>query len=209
MREAVILSPTYIDQAINLPVIDIVFYDENIELSKFDAVIFTSKQAIYAIDRLTNEWKNLKIFSIGGETSKAAIELGASIEFEAEKSYGDLFANSIARDYGDLQFFYPRAKVVSSNIEAILSSKNIAVESKILYETICKKIDENKIDKNSAIVFSSPSVVECFFAQIKWQESWIAVAIGDKTAAALKKYTNYLLSPEISLLSAARFAKNL
>ncbi|MDR2905782.1 MAG: uroporphyrinogen-III synthase [Helicobacteraceae bacterium] len=210
-RQVVVLSESFVEGAVNLPAIATRFLPAAPpDLTGFDAIIFTSKNAIKALDNLTSDWKSLKVFTVGGESTKAAKKLLGEVFYEEAKSNAADLAQTIADRFADLKFFYPRAKVVSLDIEAVLSAKNVRIKSQILYETISREIDEKAIAENAAIVFSSPSAINSFFTQIKWRESWIAIAIGAETAKILKNYVkNYEISPETSLRSAVNFARDL
>ncbi len=184
-RPVVLLSPTPVAEAIHLPVIAPVFLDVPIDLSDRDAVIFTSKQAVYALEKLTPQWKKLPAFSVGSGTSEAIRAAGGTVFYEASRAYGDTLAEEIAAGYADRRFFYPRAAKVVSHLEGILAQSGVDLMSQIVYETRCRSIDAGSIPPRAAIVFTAPSTVACFCDQIAWQPQWVAVAIGDRTAEAL------------------------
>lgn len=203
----VLLSPTPFDGVVHLPIIDQQFFQPAIDLAGFDAIIFTSKQAVKAINLITNEWKNLKIFSVGSGTTASIEALGGKVFYEATSFYGDTLADEIRSNFPEFKFFYPRAKEVVSNLESILEHSQLT--SVVLYETICKEIDTSLISKNCVIIFTAPSTVKCFFDQHTWQESWQAVAIGKRTQEALDQFVSSVLSDEPTIKSAVAKAKEL
>ncbi|MDR2151348.1 MAG: uroporphyrinogen-III synthase, partial [Helicobacteraceae bacterium] len=183
-RAVVALSIEGAAGAIHLPAIETVLLETTADLSGFDAVIFTSKQAVKALDRLDSAWKKLKVFTIGAATSKAVTNLGGSVFFESRVALGDKLAEAIAARHSDLRFFYPRAREVLGDLEGILARKNVACQSLAIYETRAKAIDVSLIPNDAAIVFTSPSVVKSFFAQTAWQSGWRAIALGKSAAKA-------------------------
>ncbi|MDR1450937.1 MAG: uroporphyrinogen-III synthase [Helicobacteraceae bacterium] len=205
-RPVVTLSLNGADGAIHLPAIKAVFLDAAIDMANFDAVVFTSKQAVIALDRLSGEWKRLKIFSIAAATSRAVSDRGGEVFFESIAASADRLAESIAARYGGLRFLYPRARVVWGDLEERLDRANVVCHSVVLYETAPTKIDENMIPPNAAIIFSAPSVVKSFFAQIAWRSDWRAVALGQSAAETLKKYAPHTISPRSDIKAAIAFA---
>jgi uroporphyrinogen-III synthase len=48
------------------------------------------------------------------------------------------------------------AKVVLSDIVEILENNNFNIKQKVVYETVCNKV-EKELEKNSVFIFTSPS----------------------------------------------------
>ncbi|MBP6289553.1 MAG: uroporphyrinogen-III synthase, partial [Aliarcobacter sp.] len=63
----------------------------------------------------------------------------------------------------------------------------IDIDEIISYKTSCNKQERKALDKNSTIIFTSPSSVECFFKKYSWEDSFKAIAIGKTTALYLPK----------------------
>ena len=209
IRPVVLLSPTPSEGALHLPVIETEFIHESVLLTGCEAVIFTSKQAVSALDSRCQTWKNLKIFSVGAGTSRAVSEAGATVFYEASKAYGDNLAQEIAEKFPDLFYYYPRAETVVSDLESILKVAGVRLRSQTLYRTRCRTIETALIPENAALVFTAPSTVNCFFKQTDWQTNWRAVAIGDRTADALRTYVNPFVSPEPAIDAAVALASEL
>jgi len=87
-----ILSDKKVDGAKNLPVFDIEYIEENISFEDYDALIFTSKNAIFAIDSFCESWKFLPSYVIAPQTAKILKKLGGKLEFTGEKNHGNEFA---------------------------------------------------------------------------------------------------------------------
>ena len=51
-----------------------------------------------------------------------------------------------------------------------------------MYNTKCKQKINKIPEKNSIIIFSSPSTIKCFLNNFKWDSSYKAISIGKTTA---------------------------
>ncbi len=194
-----ILSEKKFDGALNLPVIKINFLDFKVDLSLFDALIFTSKNGVEAIDRVNKTWRYKEIYSIGSGTTKAIKDKGVEVAYTAKSSYGDNFAKEIQNKLYGKRVLFPRAKVVTSQLNKILQNAGINLSEIIAYETVCNSKDLSNPPKDSVIIFSSPSTIKCFFKKFTWDESYKAVVIGEKTASFIPKEIRYTLSKKQSI----------
>ena len=80
-------------------------------------------------------------------------------------------------------------KPIFYNVFTDNDSINIAYTQKSFWQTTCN--DDLKIidlEKNSTIIFTSPSSVECFFKKFSWHSSFKAIVIGKTTALYLPEY---------------------
>lgn len=169
----------------SLSVIDIKYLKTTITCKNYEAIIFTSKNAVLATEQLDKDWKNLEIYSIGKGTSRAITDLGARVFYESSSAYGDEFAKEIAQKLKNKQVLFPHAKEVVSDVFGILKGLHVRIDEAIVYETICKKHEDiQQPEKNSILIFTSPSTVKCFFKYFIWDSSYKVVAIGKKTAEA-------------------------
>ena len=87
----------------------------------------------------------------------------------------------------DKKTLYVRALKTVSNLANILKENGINIDEVIAYKTSCNKQEKKALDKNSTIIFTSPSSVECFFINFIWEDSFKAIAIGRTTAMYLPK----------------------
>jgi uroporphyrinogen-III synthase len=191
-----ILTNETFEGVLNYPVIKINFLSPSFSFENIDYLLFTSKNGVRAVDRLTHEWKKFPSFAIGKATAKEIEKLGGNVEYIAKSSYGDEFAKEINEKYENKRFLFFRAKKLVSNIKKEFV-KNKLYEV-VIYETLCN-CPSNKIVKPAIIIFTSPSTVECF-SKIDNFKNVSAIAIGKKTKKALEKYISEIYMPDKPLV---------
>jgi len=186
------------------------YIKKDIDINSYAALVFTSKNGVEAIDRINKEWKRVPSYSIGSGTSSAIKKLGGRVEFEAKNSYGDDFAKEIRRRLEGKRVLFLRAKVVTSKLNTILKKAGVKLDEEIVYETVCNECKNlSKPPKNSCIIFSSPSTIECFFNCFEWDDSYKAVVIGEVTLKALPKGIPFVISDKTNILSCIEKCKTL
>jgi uroporphyrinogen-III synthase len=162
---------------------EIKYIHKKIDYSFYDALIFTSKNAILAINDMDDEWKNIPTYVIAAQTAKTLEDLGGKLSFVGKTGHGNSFALEIAELLKEKKVLYLGALEVVSNLVEILQDNGVICDVEVIYETVCKKYEKKiELPKNSIIIFSSPSTIKCFFKNIQWDKSYKAVAIGETTA---------------------------
>jgi uroporphyrinogen-III synthase len=205
-----ILSEKQYEDAQNLPVILIKHFSKNIDLKPYEALIFSSKNGVIALDALTDSWKDIPSYSIGSGTSKEIEKRGGTIVYEARSSYGDDFAREIKTLLEGKKALFLRAKVVTSSLNTILEDAGVLLDEEIVYETVCAQCNSLETPpKNSIIIFSSPSTIECFFSCFEWDATYTAVVIGTKTASFMPKEIPFETAPKQSIPSCIELSKKL
>ncbi|WP_187647991.1 uroporphyrinogen-III synthase [Nitrosophilus labii] len=209
MGNIYILSNKDIQGANKLPVIKQIFFKKDLDFKKYDYLIFTSKNGVLAAEKISKEWREIPSLAIGEATAKMIEKYGGKVVFIAKKFYGDEFAKEISQNFDkNSKFLYLRAKRVLSKLAAILENRGFYVTESIVYETICEDCKKLKRPpKNSFIIFSSPSTIDCFFRCFGWDDSYKAVAIGKKTATYIPSNIDYIISPSQSLQATVDFIK--
>ena len=201
-----VLTNEKYEDVLNYPVIKINFLSPSFSFEDIDYLIFTSKNGVRGINRLTNEWQKIPSFAIGKATAKEIEKLGGRVEFIAKSSYGDKFAKEINEKYQNKNFLFFRAKKIISPISEIFKNSTNNLKEVIIYETVCNKPEEKMI-KPAIVIFSSPSTIECF-TKINNFENIKPIAIGKKTKKVLEKYTkNILIPPVPSIKECIKLAK--
>ncbi len=188
-----ILTDEKYEGVLNYPVIKINFLSPSLSFNGIDYLIFTSKNGVRAVNRLTDKWIKIPSLAIGKATAKEIEKFGGTLEYIAKSAYGDEFAKEITQKYKNKTFLFLRAKKIISPINEIFKNSSNILKEIVIYETICNKPNE-KLIKPSIIIFSSPSTVECF-SKINSFENITAIAIGKKTKNKLSKYIQNIFMP--------------
>ena len=182
----------------NLEVFQIEYIQSEIDLLKYDALIFTSKNAVYSLDSFNKNWKNIDSFVIAPKTANIIKQKGGKVAFTGITSHGDEFAQELMALLKNKKVLYIKALRTVSNLVNILKENNILIDELVTYQTSCKKSNIS-LEDNSVFIFTSPSSVECFFNQYKWKDNYKAIVIGKTTAKYLPKEVHYTISSETSI----------
>ncbi len=210
MGKIYLLNDDKYDGVINLPVIKINFFCKEVNLDSYDAIIFTSKNGVRSINKINDKWKDKEIYSIGQGTSKEIKLHNTTPIYTANNSYGDDFAQEIRKYLKGKKVLFLRAKKVTSSLNTILKDFGVDLDETIIYETICQEYKEQKKpDKDSVIIFTSPSTIKCFFKNFIWDKSYKAVVIGKVTAKVMPKSIDIFYAKEQTVKSCILRAKNI
>jgi len=210
MSNIYLLSDKNMEDVINLPMIQISPIIQNIDLSPYDALIFTSKNAISSIDSFDKSWQQIPSYAIAPQTAKVIQKYNGTLAFTGKSGHGDDFAKELIDQLQNKNTIYIRGAKVVSNLVNILKQNNISCDELIVYETKCKNYTKNQQPaKNSVIIFSSPSTIECFFENFSWDKSFKAVCIGHTTSKYLPKDIKPYIAKTTSLASCIELAKGL
>jgi uroporphyrinogen-III synthase len=202
-----VLSDKKVKFAKNLPVIKIKHIKQNIDFEKYDALIFTSKNAISAVDAINKKWKKIPAYVIAPQTAKAVKHYGGTLKLVGKKKHGDEFAEEIKEELKEKRVLYLGGTKTVSNLVSILNDNGVICENIAIYETICKKYKrKTKLPRNSTVIFSSPSTIDCFLENFAWDESYKAVSIGKTTAKFFPEYIKPYISETTSLESCVKKA---
>ena len=187
MSKIYLLNEQKFDDVENLEVFEIEYLRFDLDLEKYDALVFTSKNAIFSLEENGINWKSTPSYVIAPKTADIAKKFGANIAFIGFSGHGNDFANELIQYLKDKKTLYIRALKTVSNLTNILKENGINIDEIIAYKTSCNKQERKALDKNSTIIFTSPSSVECFFKKYSWEDSFKAIAIGKTTALYLPK----------------------
>jgi len=205
-----LLSEKEFEGASNLPCIKIIFLQKSVDLNSYEALVFSSKNGVLAIENIDKKWKSIPSYAIGSATADQVKKLGGVVAYSAKNSYGDSFAEEIKDMLEKKKTLFVRPKVVASNLNTILKDAGVLLDELIAYETVCAEPEKSqKPPKNSIIIFTSPSTIECFFKSFSWDESYKAVVIGRVTASFMPKEIEFALSPKPSIDECINLAKKL
>jgi len=207
MSKIYLLNNQKFDGVENLEVFKIEYLSREINLSSYDALVITSKNAVYSLDSFNSDWKKIPSYAIAPKTADIIKQKGGTVEFTGSSGHGDDFAKELLPLLKEKRAIYIRAKKVVSNLVDILEENGIEIDELISYQTVCNNNLENKIEDNSTIIFTSPSTIKCFFEKFTWNNSLKAIVIGKTTAKYLPKNVKYQISSKTSVEECVKLAK--
>jgi len=205
-----ILSEKNFEETENIPCIQIKFIAKELDLSDFDALVFSSKNGVEAIERVNTDWRDIPAYSIGQGTSSAIRDYGGDLVYEAKNSYGNDFAQEIQTLLKGKKTLFLRAKVVTSSLSSILKDAGVLLFEEVVYETVCGDCSTLKTpEKDAIMIFSSPSTIECFFQCFSWDESYKAIVIGNVTASYMPDHVPFMKAPKQTIGSCIALAQSI
>ena len=173
-----------------------------IDFSKYDALILTSKQAVEALKQYKNFPKeSLPALCISKKTAQAYEEFGGTV-VETASGYGAKISELLRKHPKDMKWLYLRAKTVATEFVKELQNDSYVIDEKIVYVSRCsKEIAQQKPQENATLIFTSPSSIECFVQHHNLDESYTIIVIGKTTAKALPKGLSYTIAHENTIES--------
>ncbi len=209
-KEIYLLSPTPKEGTISLPMIDFTLLSQKVDVSGYDLLLFTSKQAVKSAEALNPSWKDIPCLAIGSATARIIVACGGTVVYQPKTFYASVLGEDIVERFKTKKILYLRPKVVSFDTKAFLAQSGIELDEKIIYETKCRSYSkEEKPKKNAIIIFTSPSTIHGFFENFDWDESYTAVLIGEATRKHLPKNIQYSVADEATIDGCIRKAKHL
>ncbi len=211
MRKIYLISNTKTtdESVVNLSVSKIEFLKFELNLSDYDVLVATSKNAFNALKFNGISPINLPVFAIANSCAAAAREFGFSEIYTGNNAHGDDFAREILPLLKGKKVLYLKGRDSASNFLEILQNGGVNIKAVIAYENIlnpCKM--ELKPPKNSILIFASPLNVKNFLSNFGWDESYKVISIGKVTAKELK-FTESIVSQSQDINACIALAKTL
>lgn len=110
MAKIYLLNNQKFPEVENLEVFKVQSLKIDIDLKPYNALIFTSKSAIFALEDNKLDWKNIPSYLIAPATSKVAELLGVNIVFTGSSGHGNDFAQELIPHLKNKKTLYVRAK---------------------------------------------------------------------------------------------------
>ena len=197
MRKIYLISNTKTtdESVVNLSVSKIEFLKFELNLSDYDVLVATSKNAFNALKFNGISPINLPVFAIANSCASAAREFGFSEIYTGKNAHGDDFAREILPLLKGKNVLYLKGKGSASNFLEILQNGGVNIKAIVAYENVlnpCKM--ELKPPKNSILIFASPLNQ--------------AISIGKVTAKELK-FTEPIVSQSQDINACIALAKTL
>ena len=95
MAKIYLLSNQKYPNVENLEVFQIKYIKSNVNLLNYDALIFTSKNAVYSLDSFNKDWKKIPSFAIAPKTAQIIEKLEGIVAFTGVTSHGNEFAEEL------------------------------------------------------------------------------------------------------------------
>lgn len=180
----------------------ITFLNPQIDFSKYDYIIITSKQASKALNQYQlNDYIDKKALCVSVQSAKSYENLGGNI-LAIGGGYGDNLVDKIKSFDKDTKWLYLRAKVVASDFVSLCKNDGYDVDEKIVYESDCSKdILDVEVEDDATLIFTSPSSLNCFLKRHTLTPEQEIIVIGKTTAKAIPKGINYKISKETTIES--------
>jgi len=197
------------ESVVNLSVSKIEFLKFELNLSDYDVLVVTSKNAFNALKFNSIKAINLPVFAIANSCAASAREFGFSEIYTGKDAHGDNFAREILPLLKGKKVLYLKGKDSASNFLEILRDGGVNIKAIIAYENVlnhCKM--ELKPPKNSILIFVSPINVRNFLTNFGWDESYQTISIGKVTAKELN-FTKPLVSQSQDINACIALAKTL
>ncbi|WP_324720283.1 uroporphyrinogen-III synthase [Salinimicrobium sp. HB62] len=155
-----------------------------------DNIIFTSKNAVYAIleHPLEKEIREKKIFCVGEKTAILLENNGFRVSKMA--NYGANLASEIISQHKEEEFLFFCGKKRHAELPEQLTSAGIRFTEVEVYDT---QTQSKKIDRTfDGVLFFSPSAVRSYCSLNDLRGS-LAFCVGTTTASEAKNYTNNII----------------
>ncbi len=200
LRPIYLISKTSYDNAIDvihIPILCIKYLQPKIDFSLYDGIIVTSKEGARALQSYDIDWKKLDILCVGESTASEIAAMGGC-NITAASGYGDSILEVLENQYNRWLYIRPRAIASSWPQKARLMGKKI--DEVVIYETTCNDdMEKINIAKNSVLIFTSPSSIECFSKRTQILPTHDVVVIGTTTQKALPFGIKSVLSSQTSI----------
>jgi uroporphyrinogen-III synthase len=194
----------------HLPIFNIQYIDVDIDFKKYDALIFTSKNAVQSLQYFKKNYINTPAYSIAPKTTEVLKKFNSNVVYTGISKNADDFAHEIKEQLINKKVLYIRAKSVVSKLNKILNNNNVICDEIITYNTTCNSYSiDKKPKKNSILIFTSPSSIKCFLKNFTWDISYQVICIGKTTASYLPVNITYNTPDSLNIQSCIQLAYKL
>ena len=195
------------EHAVNIKSLDVMFLKPDIDFSKYDYLIITSKQTIKALEQYDKkDFIEIPALCVSAKTAVAYEEFGGKI-LSVGDGYGDNLTKNIKEFSKDTKWLYLRAEMIASDFVKRSRDDGYKIDDKVLYVSECsKEILDVRVNDDSTLIFTSPSSIECFLKNNTIHPDADVIVIGTTTAAFLPKWVKYKISKKTSIESCIELA---
>ncbi|WP_373036468.1 uroporphyrinogen-III synthase [Sulfurimonas sp.] len=209
-RQIYLFATSKHPDAISSKSLEVRFLKPQIDFSKYDYLIITSKQTVKALEQYKREnFINIPALCVSAKTAASYESFGGKI-LDIGDGYGDNLVKNIKEKSKDKKWLYLRAELIASDFVQRCKNDGYDIDEEILYVSECaKEALEVEVSENPILVFTSPSAIECFLKTHTIGEDAKVVVIGKTTAKALPSGVKYKISQKTSIDSCMETALTL
>lgn len=192
---------------INIKSLDVRFLKPDIDFSKYDYLIITSKQTVKALEQYDKkDFIEIPALCVSVKTANVYKEFGGKI-LSSGDGYGDNLIKNIKEFPLKTRWLYLRAELIASDFVQRSRDEGYNIDEEILYVSECsQEILDVRVDDDSTLIFTSPSSIECFLKNNSIHPNAKIIVIGKTTANFLPDNVEYVVSESTSIESCVELA---
>ena len=192
-----------------VPILATEFFRPEVDFTRYDAIVLTSKQAVTALDNIGPGWTEVPVLTIADKTGEMALASGATL-MSRGGGYGDTLAEIIINGYPDKKWLYPRPETVASDFGEKVRNAGVFIEDAVVYKTTCNpEAGTLEIEDDAVLIFTSPFTIDCFLHYYAFKPTHEVVAIGKTTRSALPEGVESCMPERPSVETSVRLAQSL
>jgi len=209
-RQIYLFATSKHPDAISSKSLEVRFLKPQIDFSKYNYLIITSKQTVKALEQYDREsFINIPALCVSPKTATAYENFGGNI-LEIGDGYGDNLVKNIKERSKDTKWLYLRAELIASDFVQRSITDGYDIDEEILYVSECaSEAMDVEVDENPILIFTSPSAIECFLKTHTIDQNSIVIVIGKTTAKSLPQNIKYHVSKKTSIDSCIELAKEI
>ena len=210
MRPIYLFSISSHPDAVSVNSLAITFFQPDINFSKYDAFIITSKQASKALQQYqTQSYIDIPALCVSQASAKSYEALGGKV-LDIGGGYGDNLIEKIKNYPKSTYWLYLRAKTVASDFVAECKKDAYLIDEAVMYESRCSDDILNiEVAEDAILIFTSPSSLECYLKRHTLSKRSYIIVIGKTTAKALPEGMEYFISEKTTIESCMELARKL
>lgn len=209
-RQIYLFATSKHPDAISSKSLEVRFLKPEIDFSKYDYLIITSKQTVKALEQYNkNDFIDIPALCVSPKTATSYEIFGGNV-LEIGDGYGDNLVENIKVRSKDTKWLYLRAELIASDFVQRSINDGYDIDEEILYVSECaSEAMEVEVDEDPILIFTSPSAIECFLKTHTISKNAIVIVIGKTTAKSLPQNIKYHVAKNTSIDSCIELAKNI
>ncbi len=207
MKQIYLFATTQHAKVTNIKSLHVRFVKPQINFTKYDYLIITSKQTVKALKQYDKkDFIDIPALCVSAKTAKNYEDFGGNI-FDIGDGYGDNLVKIIKQNPKTKKYLYLRAEVIASNFVSTCRDDGYAIDEEILYVSECSsEILNISTCRDATLIFTSPSAIECYLKNHQIYHKDRVIVIGKTTAKALPLHVSYEISQITSIDSCIELA---